>query len=98
MAEKSTGGIVYKAEDGTTYFIRNELLELCKVELEFEDDTERMVEQSRKRPGPFVQPVRIDPKDRGFNHEAILEPEILSSGLRAQDLQRKTASTIMCCW
>jgi hypothetical protein len=107
MAERktSTDGVVYRAKDGTTYFIRNEILDLCKVEPEFESDTEKMLGGRGKGEGgergrEFVQPVRIDPNDSGFEHSPNLEPRVFDTGIEANALLAgdRVASTIMCCW
>ncbi|HET7488856.1 MAG TPA: hypothetical protein VFJ85_13085 [Acidimicrobiales bacterium] len=99
MAHQSKGGIVYTAKDGTTYFIRNEILDLCRVEPEYEKETLRMVEHAGKSHDAFVQPVHIDPSQSGFEKKPNLEPEILRSGIDAKALNRTVVgSTIMCCW
>jgi hypothetical protein len=105
QSKESTDGVVYRSQDGTMYFIRNEILDLCKVEPEFEADTEKMLGGKGKGQGggkgqEFVQPVRIDANDSGFEHSANVKPRVFETGIESRALVAggQVGSTIMCCW
>lgn len=46
MADSSTGGIVLKADDGTAYFIRDEILEACKLEGEYLENAQPVLAEN----------------------------------------------------
>lgn len=91
------GGIFVKSDDGALYFIRDELLEACKVDGE---DLERW--------GPVVDGE--EPDVEGFSLNFGIQPQ--NTAIRVQspqlnpfnvnpavlDLSNKQYSTVMCPW
>ena len=92
----AAAGIVLKGQDGTTYFIRDEVLEACKVSDDELAITEAMVEDSDDVAGfslNFATPVQYNQTDAlssKFNVQPQVAPGIKDIG--------KNMSTIMCCW
>lgn len=90
----AAGGIVIKGQDGTTYFIRDEILEACKVADDELAVTEAMIEDSDDVGGfslNFATPVQYNQTDAlqtQFNTQAKIGIPDLG----------KQMSTIMCCW
>ena len=60
MADEQSG-IVFKSNDGDTYFIRSEILDACKVQPGEQEVTDQMVEEQTDEVGgfgfSFAQPV-----------------------------------------
>ena len=92
----AAAGIVLKGQDGTTYFIRDEVLEACKVSDDELAITEAMVEDSDDVAGfslNFATPVQYNQTDAlsaKFNVQPKTVPGV--------DLAKGAGSTIMCCW
>ncbi len=92
----AAGGLVIRTQDGATYFIRDEILEACKVADEELAVTEAMIEESDDVAGfslNFATPVQYNntaPLAGKFNVQPQLAPGIADLG--------KNMSTIMCCW
>jgi hypothetical protein len=103
MAENVQQGTVLKTGDGSTYFIRQEILDLCRVPDEDLAVTEQMVDEQSSDVQGFAlgsgnlvtaQPVAYGP---GIDSGISVSPNILSQ----QDLTARIGareSTIMCCW
>jgi len=88
------GGIVIRSADGTTYFIRDEILEACKVADDELAVTEAMVEESGEVSGfslNFAQPVQLNQPN--VSSQFNLRPNLDASGAL-----NKQSSTVMCCW
>ena len=88
------GGIVVKTGDGATYFIRDEILEACKVSDEELEVTEAMVEESSDVSGfslNFAQPVQLGQASVASKFNVQANPRLPGGFDRSM-------STIMCCW
>lgn len=88
------GGIVIKGQDGSTYFIRDEILEACKVADDELAVTEAMIEDSDDVGGfslNFSQPVQ-------YNQTAQIQSKFNTAPNVAIPDLGKSMSTIMCCW
>jgi len=97
------GGLVVRTNEGTTYFIRDEILAACEVQPSEMADTEAMVEESSEVSGfgfSFVQPVSYP----GGGSTSIKTPantpdlETIGANLGRFRPGGEAESTIMCCW
>ena len=103
MAENVQKGTVLKTGDGTTYFIREEILELCRVPDEDLAVTEQMLDEQGSDVSGFAlggdnlvtaQPVSYG---TGIDSGISVSPNILSSQQLTARIGARE-STIMCCW
>ena len=89
----AAGGLVIKTQDGTTYFIRDEILDACKVADDELEVTEAMVEESGDVEGfalSLVQPVQI-----GTSVAAL---PAITPNLKGTGIPWYANTTSMCCW
>jgi hypothetical protein len=92
----AAGGLVIRTQDGATYFIRDEVLEACKVADDELEVTEAMIEESDDVAGfslNFATPVQFGSPD-AIASRLNVQPNVKST---IPDLG-KSMSTIMCCW
>ncbi len=94
----TAGGLIIRTQDGSTYFIRDEILEACKVAEEELAVTEAMIEESDDVAGfslNFSTPVQYNntaPLASKFNVKA-------NTGIDFGNVDvLHEGSTIMCCW
>jgi hypothetical protein len=91
-------GAVIRSSDGSMYFIRQEILEACRVQPDEVDDTQRMLDESEGEVSGFafstgpilsVTPVQL-------NNPAGAQTNLQSQ--LANFNPGKSMSTVMCCW
>ena len=90
----AAGGLVIKTQDGTTYFIRDEILDACKVADDELEVTEAMVDESDDVAGfslNFAQPVNFSANLNTSKFAALQQNKI-------PNLDLGCTSTVMCCW
>lgn len=90
----AAGGIVIKGQDGATYFIRDEVLEACKVSDDELAVTEAMIEDSDDVGGfslNFSTPVQ-------YNQTQAIQTKFNAPAKIGMPDLGKGMSTIMCCW
>lgn len=92
------GGTIIRADDGSLYFIRDEILAACKVEGEYLDHVNAILDADSDEVGgfsfqttsSFVQPV------------SYIRGDLLKQGgvdtQKLQEFSNSAASTIMCPW
>ncbi len=86
--EVRTRGTIFRGQDGSVYFIRDELLEACRLSGEELELAERSLQASKK--APVIQgsdAVRLE-----------REMPVLDFKNIHVDPHTGVASTIMCCW
>jgi hypothetical protein len=95
-------GLVFQTSDGSTYFIREELLEACKVRSDEELTVQQMVREEKAEGGPrasfgisFVQPVKYGDQAPS---EISFQPNVVGRDELASRLGREIPETVMCCW
>jgi hypothetical protein len=88
------GGVILKGDDGSVYFIRDEILEACKTDGEDKEKAEEMAggevegfSMSFASGGNLAVVGRVESPD-------LRNPEVVN---RIPDLRKRT-STIMCPW
>jgi hypothetical protein len=94
MADEQSG-IVFKSNDGDTYFIRDEILDACRVQPDEQAVTDQMVEEQSDDVGgfafSFAQPVSYT-----FKSSIAIAPNRIDIGGISGRFAVK--ETIMCCW
>lgn len=87
-----------KGSDGAVYFIRDELLEACRVEGEYVDHVDKLLNSGENEVQGFAFDVRsIDSTSGSLQPVAYVSGDLVSSP--NQDLNlNKVASTVMCPW
>ena len=102
MAENVQKGTVLKTGDGTTYFIREEILELCRVPDEDLAVTEQMLDEQGSDVSGFAlggdnlvtaQPVSYG---TGIDSGISVSPNILSSQQHMMVLSRAPMRAVSC--
>ncbi len=93
----TAGGLIIRTQDGSTYFIRDEILEACKVADEELAVTEAMVEESDDVAGfslNFATPVQYQ------NTMAVGGRFNAQANQAAINLKQFNPGdgTVMCCW
>jgi hypothetical protein len=89
MAEQ--GGTIFRGPDGSLYFIRDEILEACKLSGDELEKSERVLAESRAGDGPrFQQALTVAGLDAARHVRAMPELDFKKVGDRY--------STVMCCW
>lgn len=98
-AQESSGGVVLRGDDGSLYFIRDEVLALCKTEGEYTEQLEKALED-----GDEVSGFSMDLGGRGSIESlgvvSFGKPNLgRSSGFEAKALPgMDKQSTLMCPW
>jgi len=99
MADSSTGGVVLKADDGTAYFIRDEILEACKLEGEYLENAKPVLEEGD------VEGFALNARETQFTSVAnyasnpglpAMKPRPGGGGIDLGKVSHE--STIMCPW
>jgi hypothetical protein len=86
--QANASGTILRGQDGSVYFIRDEILEACRLSGEELKLSERTLEAAKKV--PFIQAsdsVRLE------REMPVLEFQNIKI-----DPQTRVASTVMCCW
>jgi hypothetical protein len=95
-------GAVIRNSDGSLYFIRQEILDACRVAADEVADTERMLDEHEGEvagfelsTGPIASVTPVS-----FNNPSLVRLGAVQ-GQTVQDLAnigKNAASTVMCCW
>ncbi len=98
VAEEFRGGTVLRGTDGTLYFIREELLEACRMEGEGAGRAQQLLDERKGRSEAerLVQPIAF------ISGDLMGKDPPAYSSYRAQPTaefyQNIRASTVMCPW
>jgi len=90
------GGTILKGDDGSTYFVRDEVLAACKVEGEFSGNVDSLLGEQE------VTGFSFDLKSFGAGSTSSVQPVAyvsgdLVGGSKDMDLT-SVRSTVMCPW
>jgi hypothetical protein len=93
------GGTVIKGADGTVYFIRDELLEACRVEGEHAEHVDKLLNADGDEVQGFsFELSRVGPTSSGqLQPVAYVSGDLISGGQKLPNIG-SVASTIMCPW
>ncbi len=90
-----TGGTVLRGNDGSLYFVRDELLAQCRVEGEYVDRLNKILDQSTGEVEGFV--FDVQPSGELEGSIAYVQGDALSRS-EPQMPAAKMMSTLMCPW
>lgn len=88
VKEGHSRGTIFRGQDGSVYFIRDELLEACRLSGEELELAERSLNSARK--APVIE-----------GSDAVrIEREMPTLDFKNIQIDERTgvASTVMCCW
>ncbi len=93
----AAGGTVFRGQDGSLYFIRDEILAGCKVEGEYVDRLNKMLDQSQGEVEGFS--FEVQPSGEVEGSIGYVQGDILAKEDKSQNLAgAMSKSTIMCPW
>lgn len=94
----AAGGTIVRGSDGATYFIRDEVLEACRVEGEYADHVEQILNAEQNEVQGFsFNMQQIEPTSATLKPVAYVSGDLLSTSQPSTDL-KNVASTVMCPW
>lgn len=90
------GGTVLRGQDGSLYFIRDEVLEKCKVRGEYVDRLNKMLDQSTGEVEGFS--FEVQPAGEVEGSVGYVQGDILTKAGDKAAPAAAVRSTIMCPW
>ena len=82
-------GIVIRSGDGEMYFVRDEILELCKVQADEVDVTARMIDEQEVSGFAITTAQRVAYGGNDYQTKILDSPN---------QYRGSVSSTVMCCW